>query len=113
MLGWMKKRASTSDDAAEADAAVTKPRGSNKAGKYQWLYEYLENRYASTVVLTFGQIEDLLGFSLPDLARTDQEWWTIEGMNTGEARWSDAWTLASRTATPNLMARTVAFERVS
>ena len=28
-------------------------------GKYKSLYEYLENRYANTVVLTFAQIEDL------------------------------------------------------
>jgi hypothetical protein len=77
------------------------------------LYEYLENRYADTVVLTFGQIEDLLGFSLPDLARTDQEWWTSADLSTTETRCSDAWTLASRTARPNLMAKTVVFERVS
>lgn len=73
----------------------------------------LEKRYANTVVLTFGQVEDLLGFSLPDLARTDQGWWTILDISTAEARCSDAWTLASRTARPNLMAQTVAFERVS
>ena len=66
-----------------------------------------------TVVLTFGQIEDLLGFTLPDLARTDQEWWTIADLSTAEARCSDAWTLASRTAKPNLLAQTVLFERVS
>ena len=37
--------------------------------KYKALYEYLDNRYANTVVLTFAQIEDLLGFTLPDPAR--------------------------------------------
>ena len=95
------------------EAHARKRHGCNKAGKYRWLYEYLETRYANTVVLTFGQVEDLLGFSLPDLARTDQEWWTIADITTGEAHCSDAWTLASRTARPNLMAQTVAFERVS
>ena len=44
-------------------------------GKYQALYQYLENRYANTVVLTFAQIEDLLGFPLPDSAHVHQEWW--------------------------------------
>jgi hypothetical protein len=29
-------------------------------GEYELLYQYLENRYANTVVLTFAQIEDLL-----------------------------------------------------
>ncbi len=43
-------------------------------GKYKSLYQYLENRYANTVVLTFAQIEDLLGFTLPDSARVHQEW---------------------------------------
>jgi hypothetical protein len=113
MLEWMKKRRSTAHTEANAGAYATKRHGCNKAGKYRLLYEYLQNRYANTVVLTFGQVEDLLGFSLPDLARTDQEWWTIAETNTTEARCSDAWTLASRTAAPNLMAQTVAFERVS
>ena len=44
-------------------------------GKYRSLYEYLEHRYANTVVLMFAQIEDLLGFTLPDSARVDPEWW--------------------------------------
>ena len=115
MLEWMKKRGSPSrDDAkADADADVPKRHGYNKAGKYRWLYEYLEKRYANTVVLTFGQVEDLLGFALPDLARTDQKWWTTSDSNTVESRCSDAWRLANRTARPNLMAQTVTFERVS
>jgi hypothetical protein len=44
-------------------------------GEHKSLYQYLENRYANTVVLTFAQIEDLLGFTLPDSARVHQEWW--------------------------------------
>ena len=43
--------------------------------EYKALCEYLENRYANTVVLTFAQIEDLLGFTLPDSARVDHAWW--------------------------------------
>jgi hypothetical protein len=50
-------------------------------GKYQSLYQYLENRYANTVVLTFAQIEDLLGFMLPDSARVDHEWWANKDPN--------------------------------
>jgi hypothetical protein len=113
MLEWMKKRGATAHNEAKAHADAAKPHGCNKAGKYQCLYEYLENRYATTVVLTFAQIEDLLGFTLPDPARNDQDWWAIAGMNTAEARCSDAWTLACRRARPNLLAQTVAFERVS
>jgi hypothetical protein len=79
-------------------------------GPYASLYAYLERRYADMVVLTFGQIEDLLGFPLPDPARSRREWWTsdVEGE---QPRQSDAWKLAGRTAKPNLLAQTVAFER--
>ena len=109
----MKKRRPTATNEATPAVDAAKRHGPKKAGKYRFLYEYLEHRYANTVVLTFGQIEDLLGFTLPDLARTSQEWWTIAEITTTEAHCSDAWTLASRTAKPNLMAQTVAFERVA
>jgi hypothetical protein len=112
MLDWMRRRVSTTPNEATPEVDAAKRDGSTKAGKYRFLYEYLEHRYAGIVVLTFGQIEDLLGFTLPDLARTHQEWWTTGEKRTGEARCSDAWTMASRTATPNLRAQTVAFERV-
>ena len=72
-------------------------------------YLYLENRYANTVVLTFAEIEDLLGFALPEQARLEREWWT----NLEITNYSDSWMLASRTALPNLLAHTVAFERAS
>lgn len=79
--------------------------------EYLALYTYLEHRYASTVVLTFEQIEALLGFALPDAARMERDWWTAAALRMG---WhSDAWTMAKRTATPNLSDRTVAFERLS
>lgn len=113
-MDWTKRRGSTTaheDAKAETDAG--KRHNWSKAGKYRFLYEYLENRYANTVVLTFAQIEDLLGFTLPGLARSDKEWWTTGDASTAEARCSDAWTLARRTATPNLMAQTVMFERLS
>ena len=84
-----------------------------QSGKVSVALRILGEEVANTVVLTFQQVEDLLGFSLPDLARTNQEWWTIADISTTEARCSDAWTLARRTARPNLMAQTVAFERVS
>ncbi len=80
-------------------------------GKYKLLYQYLENRYANSVVLTFAQIEDLLGFTLPESARTQQEWWASKDANDMPQPQSRCWTLASRTAKPNLQARTVLFER--
>ena len=80
-------------------------------GKYQGLYQYLDNRYANRVVLTFAQIEDLLGFTLPDAARVHHEWWANTDPNDTPPPHSRSWTLASRTATPNLQAQTVVFER--
>ena len=50
--------------------------------EYQALYTYLEHRYASVVVLTFEQIEALLGFALPALACTEPEWWTAAAVST-------------------------------
>ena len=80
------------------------------AGTYRGLYNYLENRYSNTVVITFGQIEDLLGFPLPDRARTDREWWTAD-LSTTEPPHAQAWIQAGMTATPNLFAKNVVFER--
>jgi hypothetical protein len=76
---------------------------------YLPLYTYLERRYALTVVLTFEQIESLLGFALPAAARQDSGWWTNGAVNG--PRGGEAWTAANRTAMPNLLARHVTFER--
>ena len=76
---------------------------------YLPLYTYLEHRYASSVVLTFEQIESLLGFALPPAARQEPAWWSsVTGNGSGDG---EAWTAAKRTAMPNLMARHVTFER--
>jgi hypothetical protein len=78
--------------------------------EYLSLYTYLERRYASTVVLTFEQIEALLGFALPEAARMERDWWTGAALcATGH---SEAWMVARRSAMPNLSARTVVFERL-
>ena len=78
--------------------------------EYIPLYTYLEHRYASVVVLTFEQMEALLGFALPPSACTEGNWWT--GAAVGADRHSAAWTGAGRTAIPNLSARTVMFEQL-
>jgi hypothetical protein len=78
--------------------------------EYRALYTYLERRYASVVVLTFEQMEALLGFALPKPARTDLEWWSDL---VGQQPHSAAWTEAGRTAAPNLGAGTITFERLA
>jgi hypothetical protein len=93
----------------ELDAVLTPGATPRVPPEYLSLYTYLEHRYASTVVLTFQQVEALLGFALPETARTEREWWT--GASAPREVHANAWFVAGRTATPNLLARTVAFER--
>ena len=94
-----------------SDATNFTPKGRNEAGEYHLLYKYLRDRFSDRLVLTFGQIEDLLGFSLPSVARVQREWWGDNDPNAARSRQSDAWTLAGRTASVNLSAQCVTFER--
>jgi len=115
MWKWNRRRESTARSIGTADVPTEAPIGQvpGRTAKipsgYLSLHKYLANRYADMVVLTFSQLEDLLGFALPDSARTQQEWWTSTDSN--KSLGSDAWILAGRTAKPNLLARTVTFER--
>ena len=109
MLKWMKSRGPITYLPREPDPEPQPV----MSGKYQSLYNYLHNRYADKVVLTFGQIESLLGFALPDQARLNPQWWTNAGVTAAGINHSDSWILACRVAAPNLLAQTVAFERAS
>ena len=113
LLDWMKKRGSTASRDRVPAPETAKPQGRVMSGQYLLLYTYLENRYANTVVLTFAEIEDLLGFALPDQASVHQEWWTDAEATVAGPNYADSWILASRTAVPNLVARTVVFERAA
>jgi hypothetical protein len=85
--------------------------GAAVPAEYQPLYKYLDTRFADVVVLTFVQIEDLVGHVLPDQAYVDRAWWSNEGESgTGTAQ-AAAWGRAHRLAHVNLAARTVRFER--
>ena len=108
-LAWWRKATPVPESRA-AVIPTQQPATPRVAGRYLPLYTYLERRYASNVVLTFEQMESLLGFALPAPASTERDWWTSP---TGDMdRHSDAWSAARRTAKPNLLARTVAFERL-
>jgi hypothetical protein len=82
-----------------------------RADPYAPLSEYLSGRFADAIVLTFAQVEDLLGFALPAVARVRMDWWSNENQDDEPAPQRDAWTRANRTATANLFARTVRFDR--
>jgi hypothetical protein len=110
MLNWLKLRRLQVD---ERQRVTTPPNpGRVMAGEYLLLHKYLSNRYADTVVLTFAQIEDLLGFPLPDQARLQRNWWLVEDAKGAGSPHADAWILARRTAMPDLVAKTVMFDRL-
>ena len=92
-------------------APDSRQRSREDAGEYRLLYEYLRDRFSDRLVLTFGQIEDLLGFALPAAARAERGWWGNSDLGAERSRQSDAWTLAGRTASVNLGAQCVTFER--
>lgn len=111
---WMKLWQRLVTPAAPETIVRVVPRQQRRmAGTYSPLHAYLEHRYADLAVLTFEQIESLLGFALPDRARTHDDWWAGRGTDAGGSGYADAWRLAGRTAKPNLLAGVVAFERVS
>jgi hypothetical protein len=117
MWNWIRRReliarhlTTAAAPAAESLLGIALRGAAKVPGRYAPLHQYLANRYADSVVLTFAQIEDLLGSALPDTARARHEWWTsTDRVDTSSC--SEAWILAGRTARPNLLARTVAFER--
>ncbi|HET9830840.1 MAG TPA: hypothetical protein VFP91_04005 [Vicinamibacterales bacterium] len=80
-------------------------------GAYHLLHVYLRDRFANRVVLTFAEIEDLLGFHLPEAARLDRSWWQT-GAHDVRSPQSDAWILANRTANVSLSAQRVVFDRI-
>ena len=109
MIDWLKIFRPAAPQPRPVPVAPKRP-ARKVEGKYLLLNEYLEHRFANTVVLTFGQIEDIVGSALPDVARTDMAWWTGDPA-VGDSRHAQAWTLAGMTAKPNLYARNVLFER--
>ena len=108
LFRWVSSRSRVVALGLEGRSATPAPARSvtDVPPEYAGLHRYLNDRYASLVVLTFEQIESLVGFSLPEAARTDGTWWTQD------TRHAEAWAQARRIATPNLLARNVAFERL-
>ncbi len=80
-------------------------------GEYQALHKYLHDRFADRIVLTFSEIEDIVGFRLPADAREQQGWWVGDDATQAPSAVADAWTQAGRTATVNMVSQSVAFER--
>ena len=64
MLDWMKRVTGRGAPLSVVPASERGTRGGT--GRYGRLRDYLEDRHADRVVLTFKEIEDLLGFALPE-----------------------------------------------
>jgi hypothetical protein len=111
MLSWINRRRTVQEQPPPDTNAANAPQRCVTPSQYVSLFNYLDRRYADRVVLTFGQIEDLLGFSLPDLARLSADWWTKPDPDATWPRFADSWLTANRTAQPNLVALTVVFDR--
>ena len=79
------------------------------ASKYDRLRHYLNVRTARSVVLSFHEVEKILGGPLPASARSYAEWWANENPKETRHTHSRAWTRAGRKARVNLTAETVEF----
>lgn len=114
MFEWLTRRWTPALTPAPREIGVAPPRtrGTERAieGTFRPLFTYLDTRFADTLVLTFAQIEDVMGAALPPQARVEAGWWT-DPRNGDAPHHSDSWTLAHRTAVPNLNAKIVAFAR--
>jgi hypothetical protein len=81
------------------------------APEYRSLNQYLRGRFADSLVLTFAEIESLLGRALPDDARRSEAWWASPAAGDPPSAQACSWLEANRTAMPNLDARIVMFDR--
>jgi len=110
MPAWLKRLVRRE----EADAPTSEPaapQGHGMSQAYLSLHAYLANRYSSVVVLTFAQIEDLLGSVLPNAARVEQDWWENPAAHSTPSPQSQSWMQANRTAAARLLPQVVVFER--
>lgn len=76
--------------------------------KYQALSEYLYESWEKRIVLSYDEIENVLGFELPASAHTvPQAFWA----NTEYHNYAKSWLLLGYKAKVNVKTKTVSFER--
>ena len=110
LMRWWTRRLIARSSPIEAPAAPAR-RMRSYNGEYLALHVYLRDRFADSIVLTFSQVEDLLGFALPPAARADAEWWREPHDGVARTTQAEAWQLASRSAVVNMAASCILFER--
>lgn len=57
--------------------------------KYNPLKKFLQSSNENVIQLSFSQIEDILGFTLPDSARIHDAWWRAKDHTQAKA-WLDS-----------------------
>lgn len=80
-------------------------------GKYLKLGEYLSRQEASSITLSFEQIEDILGFKLPPSAYNRNPWWANEkeGTHVQAKSWMEAGWIKDK----HVLGKKVTFRRIS
>lgn len=91
-------------------ARSSTPASGDYRGKYQPLYDFLKRQTADQVSLTFAELEELLGFPLPNSAYTYSVWWTSSSGHTQTQSWLRA---GFDTVNPGaaVRTRTITFQR--
>jgi hypothetical protein len=111
-MSWRSKRPAARVAAPPSAEPYSVAEAPGDGGQYHALYVYLRDRYADRVVLSFADIEALLGFALPEPARQARDWAGPDTAARASAQ-SGAWKLASRSAIVNVGARHVVFDRLT
>jgi hypothetical protein len=67
------------------------PKSRRGKSRYSALAEWLSNQTENTIVLTFQQVEEIIGYSLPDSARAFRAWWANDQVShTQSVAWLGA-----------------------
>lgn len=82
-----------------------------KGDKYRNLQKWLENNSSERITLTFSEIERIMGFALPESAKTYTAWWANDSSHS-QAVWLEAGyeTIDSSNAASE---KQITFERIS
>jgi hypothetical protein len=78
---------------------------------YDLLYDYLRKQAASSVEMTFTDVERVIGQSLPKTARARSQWWVNETNPKSRHVQCHAWRDAGYDAEVDLVAQTVIFRK--
>ena len=97
---------------ASGSEAMAYPRSDTiEPAMYDPLRDHLSAQRASSIVLDFAEVEQIIGRPLPRSARTHREWWANEKNPSTSHVQCRAWQAAGYEALPNLSEEVVTFKR--